>query len=51
MGSKARVYADANLRRGEEYWDYEKFNVPWRVSRGCVAALASRAAAVIAKPL
>ena len=27
--SKARVYADVNVVRPKEYWDYESLNVQW----------------------
>lgn len=27
--STARVYADANVRRPKEYWDYEALSVAW----------------------
>ena len=30
--SVARVYADVNSKRPEEYWDYESLQVQW----GCV---------------
>jgi len=28
--SKARVCADVNVHRPASYWDYEKFQIPWR---------------------
>jgi len=27
--SKARIYADVNVTRPREYWDYENLNVNW----------------------
>ena len=27
--SKARVYADVNVQRPKEYWDYEALTVQW----------------------
>lgn len=35
--SKARVYADVNVQRPKEYWDYEALTVQW----GCVSNFAS----------
>lgn len=32
--SRARVYADVNVVRPREYWDYENLAISW----GCVAA-------------
>lgn len=29
MSSKARIYADVNLQRPKEYWDYESLTVQW----------------------
>ncbi|CAL8073101.1 unnamed protein product [Calicophoron daubneyi] len=29
LPSKARVYADVNLNRPREYWDYESYDVKW----------------------
>ncbi|VDP33225.1 unnamed protein product [Schistosoma mattheei] len=29
LSSKARVYADVNLNRPREYWDYESYEVKW----------------------
>jgi casein kinase II subunit alpha len=29
MQSRARVYADANVDRPRDYWDYEALTVEW----------------------
>lgn len=29
MMSSARVYADINVNRPKDYWDYESFSVAW----------------------
>ncbi|TGZ64489.1 hypothetical protein CRM22_006335 [Opisthorchis felineus] len=29
LSSKARVYADVNLNRPREYWDYETYDIKW----------------------
>lgn len=34
--SRARVFADVNVVRPREYWDYENLAISW----GCVAAAA-----------
>lgn len=34
--SRARVYADVNVKRPREYWDYENLQVTW----GCVVCAA-----------
>lgn len=28
-GSRARVYADANASKPQEYWDYESMVIEW----------------------
>lgn len=29
LASQARVYADVNLHRAREYWDYESHVIEW----------------------
>ena len=30
MSSVARVYADVNENKPQEYWDYENYSIEWR---------------------
>eukprot|EP00877_Chromochloris_zofingiensis_P013757 jgi/Chrzof1/8635/Cz03g18120.t1 len=30
--SRARSYADVNVHRPREYWDYENYNIPWQTA-------------------
>lgn len=30
MASVARVYADVNENKPQEYWDYENYSIEWR---------------------
>ena len=43
--SRARVYADINVKRPREYWDYESLIVNWgQVWRGACRLCSARSA-------
>ena len=50
MQSRARVYADVNVTRPRDYWDYETLSIQWGCARpACVGAPvpATRSSAVV----
>ena len=44
--SRARVYADVNVHKPREYWDYENLTVHW----GCAPSSALSAPTVASSP-
>ena len=45
-GSRAKVYADVNVHKPREYWDYENLTVHW----GCAPSSALSAPTVASSP-
>ena len=37
MQSRARVYADVNVTRPRDYWDYETLTVQWGCAQPCTS--------------